>query len=112
MTQIAKGSAEAATSTPSQVQTQTKGYKNMDRDSTAGLKTPEAQNKQAKIKAAFEKGLTLAALLNVCRAAAHLIEEDDGHFSKTVPANLGIVLKHAEQLASDVLIGLETAGAA
>ncbi|MCL8000213.1 hypothetical protein M8994_18440 [Brucella sp. 21LCYQ03] len=66
---------------------------------------------QDKIKSAFETGLTLAALLNVCRAAVHLIEDDDGNFSKTVPGNLGKVLEHAEHLATDVLIGLEMAGA-
>jgi|GEM_PF-2781026 len=65
---------------------------------------------QDKVKAAFETGLILCSLLNVCRAATHLIEEDDGCFAKTIPANLGKVLEHAEQLATDVLIGLETAG--
>jgi len=112
MTQIAKGSAEVAASTPSQVQTQAKGYKNMDRDSTSAPKAPEAHSKQEKIKAAFETGLTLCALLNVCRAATHLIEDDDGYFAKSVPGNLGKVLEHAEHLATNVLIGLEIAGEA
>lgn len=64
------------------------------------------------VKAAFETCLTLTALLNVCRAAVHLIEDDDGCFAKTIPANLGKVLEHAEHLSSDVLIGLEAAGEA
>ncbi|MCL7998000.1 hypothetical protein M8994_07065 [Brucella sp. 21LCYQ03] len=68
--------------------------------------------KQEKIKSAIETGLTLAALLNVCRAAAYLVEEDDGNFTKSVPGNLRKVLEHAEDLATDVLIGLETAGEA
>lgn len=68
-------------------------------------------SRQANINAAFETVLTLSALLNVRRAAAHLIEDDDGQFSKTVPANLGKVLKHADLLAADVLLGLEAAGA-
>ncbi len=96
----------------------------MSLNSTTVPKVPEAQrenipanaeglsNGQDKIKAAFETGLTLCALLNVCRAATHLIEDDDGYFAKTVPANLGKVLEHAEKLATDVLIGMEKAGEA
>lgn len=68
--------------------------------------------RQDKIKAAFETGLTLCALLNVCRAAAHLIEDHDGDYVKSVPADLAKVLQHAEHLATDVLIGLETADVA
>ncbi|MFS2324338.1 hypothetical protein U2P60_02760 [Brucella sp. H1_1004] len=95
----------------------------MSLNSTTAPKVPDGQSgnipnnaegsssRQAKINAAYETSLTLSALLNVCRAAAHLIEDDDGKFSKTVPAHLGKVLKHADQLVADVLVGLETAGA-
>jgi len=67
---------------------------------------------QNEAKAAFDTGLTLAALLNVCRAAAYLIEDDDGYFIKTVPADLAKTLEHAEHLASNILVNLERMGAA
>ncbi|MEN5300093.1 hypothetical protein ABE530_17355 [Brucella sp. TWI559] len=64
------------------------------------------------IKAAFEAGLTLCSLLNICRAATYFLEEDDGNYARTIPADLAKVLEHAEHLATNVLLGLETAGAA
>lgn len=71
-----------------------------------------SSNNKSEMKAAFDTGLTLAALINVCRAAAHLIEDDDGHFSKTVPADLAKTLEHAERLTSNILVSLERIGAA
>lgn len=66
----------------------------------------------AEMKAAFETGLILCSLLNVCRAAAHLLEEDDGYYVKSVPADLAKVLQHAERLATDVVVVLEKTGEA
>lgn len=46
MTKKAKGSAEAATSKPSQVQSPDKGHKNMTVDSTGVPQTPDASLKE------------------------------------------------------------------
>lgn len=79
---------------------------------TIPAKAEGLSKKQEKIKAAFEAGTTLCALLNVCRAATYLAEEDDGSFVKALPGNLGKVLEHAEHLASNIVVNLERIGAA